>query len=73
MATRLLVFDTNFYARAYAFADRHPHYAGRDRLGTLYHVSNAAAACGYSEVNADNIESVFAALEARAAQYEPQA
>ena len=73
MATGLLVFDPRFYSRAELFAQHHPHYQGKGTIATRWHISRAVEACGFDEVTTDNIDAVFAALEARAVSKEAAA
>ena len=73
MTAGLLVFDASFYQRAALFAQRHPHYQGKGTIATRWHISRAVEACGFDEVTPDNIDAVFAALEARAVAKEVQA
>lgn len=73
MANGLLVFDPSFYRRAAAFAQQHPRYQQPGGTASMYHIINAVWACGYLEVNSDNIDEVMRALEARAEAKEAQA
>lgn len=70
MAARILVFDPSFYKRADAFAQQHARYRQKDGTASMYHIINAVWACGYLEVNSDNIDDVMHSLEERAEQYE---
>lgn len=66
MSNGLLVFDPDFYKRAATFSQNHRRYQQKDGSTNMYHIINAVKACGFDEINADNIDQVMQALEARA-------
>ncbi len=61
-----------FLTWARDFCQRNPRYQQRDGSPALGHVLNAANAEGYTEINADNIAAVQAALERRASDKQAQ-
>lgn len=62
----LLVYDASFYKRIAEFSKRYPRYQQKDGTTNTYHIIRAVEACGYDEVNCENIDAVMSALEARA-------
>ena len=70
MANSLRMYDNtgpDFLKWCVDFCKRYPRYAHQVAAPQMWHIIGAIHAEGFDEINAQNIEQVKAALEARAA------